>query len=131
MVFKPADDRARFDIILVQICSLAWDDLKVAKVLNNPLLSHFDYLFTNFSGVVSYSGPAAIRLLRANCGQTSHADLYKPAPQDCYLLSALQQGGYTPQVALNHDGRSQISAAARVPWSCASSNRRPCSRPAG
>jgi cellulose synthase operon protein YhjU len=105
VVFKPADTRARFDIILIHICSLAWDDLKVAKALHNPLLSHFDYLFTNFSGAVSYSGPAAIRLLRADCGQAPHKDLYKPAPQDCYLMSALKQDGYTPQIALNHDGR--------------------------
>lgn len=107
VVFKPADPRAdaQFDIIMVHVCSLSWDDLKVAKALNNPLLSHFDYLFTHFSGAVSYSGPAAIRLLRADCGQTPHKDLYKPAPQQCQIFSVLQQEGYTPQIALNHDGQ--------------------------
>ncbi|TAM87069.1 MAG: cellulose biosynthesis protein BcsG [Candidimonas sp.] len=103
--FKPADTRARFDIILIHICSLAWDDLRAAKALHNPLLSHFDYLFTNFSSAVSYSGPAAIRLLRADCGQAPHKDLYQRAPQGCYLMSTLKQEGYTPEVALNHDGR--------------------------
>ncbi len=107
VAFKPADPRAdaRFDIIMVHICSLSWDDLKVAKALDNPLLSHFDYLFTHFSGAVSYSGPAAIRLLRADCGQTSHKDIYKPDSQECHIFSALQQEGYTPQIALNHDGQ--------------------------
>ena len=105
--FERADPEAdaRFDIIMVHICSLSWDDLKVAKAVDNPLLKHFDYLFTHFSGAVSYSGPAAIRLLRADCGQTSHKELYKSAPQSCHIFSALQQEGYTAQIALNHDGR--------------------------
>lgn len=107
VIFERADPQAdaRFDIIMVHICSLSWDDLKVVKAVDNPLLKHFDYLFTHFSGAVSYSGPAAIRLLRADCGQTSHKNLYSSAPQACHIFSALQQEGYTPQVALNHDGR--------------------------
>ncbi|MEO6986289.1 MAG: cellulose biosynthesis protein BcsG [Paralcaligenes sp.] len=106
VIFKPADPRAdaRFDIIMIHICSLSWDDLKVAKGMDNPLLSHFDYLFTHFSGAVSYSGPAAIRLLRADCGQTSHKDIYKPDSPECHIFSVLQREGYTPQIALNHDG---------------------------
>lgn len=104
VTFKPADTQARFDIILLQICSLSWDDLRVSKALNNPMLSHFDYLFTNFSGATSYSGPAAIRLLRANCGQESHKALYQQAPQDCYLMSTLKEEGYSPEVAFNHEG---------------------------
>ncbi len=96
---------ARFDIIVLHICSLSWDDLDAAKAKNHPLLSHFDYLFTNFSSAASYSGPAAIRLLRADCGQESHADLYKAAAPNCNIFSALAQAGYTPQVVLNHDGR--------------------------
>jgi cellulose synthase operon protein YhjU len=96
---------ARFDIIVLQICSLSWDDLDAAKAKNHPLLSHFDYLFTNFSSAASYSGPAAIRLLRASCGQEAHQDLYSPTPQACHIFSALAQAGYTTQIALNHDGR--------------------------
>jgi len=96
---------ARFDIIVLHICSLSWDDLDAANAKNHPLLSHFDYLFSNFSSAASYSGPAAIRLLRADCGQESHSDLYKPAPPNCDIFNALAQAGYTPQIALNHDGR--------------------------
>ena len=68
------------------------------------MLSHFDYLFNNFSTAASYSGPAAIRVLRASCGQEAHADLYKGAPQQCYLFSQLASAGYTVQSLLNHDG---------------------------
>jgi cellulose synthase operon protein YhjU len=76
----------------------------VAKARNHLMLSHFDYLFTNFSTAASYSGPAAIRVLRASCGHQAHADLYKDAPQQCHLLADLARAGYTPQAMLNHDG---------------------------
>ncbi|SIT41850.1 Cellulose synthase operon protein YhjU [Paraburkholderia piptadeniae] len=102
---KPGDDPARqFDVIVLHICSLSWDDLDVAKARNHPMLSHFDYLFTNFSTAASYSGPAAIRVLRATCGQESHADLYKDAPPQCRLFGQLAAAGYTAQTLLNHDG---------------------------
>jgi len=100
----PADPSAQFDVIVLHICSLSWDDLDAAKVRNHPMLSHFDYLFNNFSTAASYSGPAAIRVLRASCGQEAHADLYKSAPQQCYLFSQLASAGYTVQSLLNHDG---------------------------
>ncbi|WP_063549032.1 cellulose biosynthesis protein BcsG [Burkholderia territorii] len=98
------DPAAQFDVIVLHVCSLSWDDLDAAKVRNHPMLSHFDYLFNNFSTAASYSGPAAIRVLRASCGQEAHADLYKPAPQQCYLFSQLASAGYTVQSLLNHDG---------------------------
>ncbi|MET3819410.1 cellulose synthase operon protein YhjU [Burkholderia sp. PvR073] len=100
----PSDPSAQFDVIVLHICSLSWDDLDAAKVRNHPMLSHFDYLFNNFSTAASYSGPAAIRVLRASCGQEAHADLYKGAPQQCYLFSQLASAGYTVQSLLNHDG---------------------------
>ncbi|MET3550910.1 cellulose biosynthesis protein BcsG [Burkholderia sp. 567] len=100
----PTDPSAQFDVIVLHICSLSWDDLDAAKVRNHPMLSHFDYLFNNFSTAASYSGPAAIRVLRASCGQEAHADLYKSAPQQCYLFSQLASAGYTVQSLLNHDG---------------------------
>ena len=99
-----SDPATQFDVIVLHVCSLAWDDLDAAKVRNHPMLSHFDYLFTNFSSAASYSGPAAIRVLRASCGQEAHADLYQTAPQQCYLFSQLARAGYTAQSLLNHDG---------------------------
>ncbi|MBU9165377.1 cellulose biosynthesis protein BcsG [Burkholderia multivorans] len=98
------DPAAPFDVIVVHVCSLSWDDLDAAKLRNHPMLSRFDYLFTNFSTAASYSGPAAIRVLRASCGQEAHADLYKPAPQQCHLFAQLASAGYTVQSLLNHDG---------------------------
>ncbi|RDI99559.1 cellulose biosynthesis protein BcsG [Dyella solisilvae] len=99
------DASAQFDIIVVHICSLSWDDLDVVNMTNNPLFSRFDYLFKNFSSAASYSGPAAIRVLRASCGQQAHKDLYNPAPQDCHLFADLAAAGYDVQLLLNHDGR--------------------------
>ncbi|SAK75136.1 cellulose synthase operon protein YhjU [Caballeronia calidae] len=99
-----SDSQAQFDVIVLHICSLSWDDLDVAKARNHPMLSHFDYLFANFSTAASYSGPAAIRVLRASCGQQAHADLYKDSPAQCHLMADLAQAGYTPQVTFNHDG---------------------------
>ncbi|WP_080492235.1 cellulose biosynthesis protein BcsG, partial [Burkholderia ubonensis] len=98
------DPATQFDVIVLHVCSLAWDDLDAAKVRNHPMLSRFDYLFTNFSSAASYSGPAAIRVLRASCGQEAHADLYKPAPRQCQLFAQLARAGYTAQSLLNHDG---------------------------
>ncbi|WP_250456052.1 cellulose biosynthesis protein BcsG [Caballeronia sp. ATUFL_M2_KS44] len=94
----------QFDVIVLHVCSLSWDDLDVSKARNHPFLAHFDYLFTNFSTAASYSGPAAIRVLRASCGQEAHADLYKDAPAQCHLMADLAEAGYTPQVTFNHDG---------------------------
>jgi cellulose synthase operon protein YhjU len=99
-----ANASEQFDVIVLHICSLSWDDLDVSKARNHPFLSRFDYLFTNFSTAASYSGPAAIRVLRASCGQEAHADLYKDAPAQCHLMADLAQAGYTPQVTFNHDG---------------------------
>jgi cellulose synthase operon protein YhjU len=117
----------QFDLIILHICSLSWDDLDVSKARDNPMLSHFDYLLTNFSTAASYSGPAAIRVLRASCGQEAHADLYKQAPQQCYLLNDLARAGFTPQVLMNHDGHFDnfldlVKANADVPGVTIESN---------
>lgn len=98
------DPATQFDVIVLHVCSLSWDDLDVAKLRNHPLLGRFDYLFTNFSTAASYSGPAAIRVLRATCGQEAHADLYKPASSSCYLFAQLAEAGFAPQTLFNHDG---------------------------
>lgn len=96
---------AQFDIIVLQICSLSWDDLDAAKGTDHPLFARFDYLFRNFSAAASYSGPAVIRLMRAACGQQAHQDLYQPAPEGCHLFEALAGAGFKPGILMNHDGR--------------------------
>lgn len=95
---------ADFDILVLSICSLSWDDLAFTGQNNHPLLKKFDLLLTNFSSAASYSGPAAIRLLRASCGQSSHKGLYDPGAAECYLFDNLLKLGFEKQLLLNHNG---------------------------
>ena len=99
------DPAAQFDIIVIHICSLSWDDLDVVNMRDNPLFGKFDYVFKNFSSAASYSGPAAIRLLRASCGQEAHQELYGAAPQECHVFADLAAAGYDVQYLMNHNGR--------------------------
>ena len=100
----PASNKAPYDLVFLHICSLAWDDMAAVNLKNHPLMSRFDVRFDNFSSGASYSGPAAIRVLRSTCGQTRHEDLYRKAAPECYLFNQLQQAGFTPQYLMNHDG---------------------------
>ncbi len=97
-------DAAPYDIVILHVCSLAWDDLNFVAAENDPLLQRFDILFDEFNTAASYSGPAAIRLLRGNCGQTSHRQLYEPANSECLVIDGLQRVGFTPKWLMNHDG---------------------------
>lgn len=104
VVLPKAGDQHPFDLIFIHICSLSWDDLTAVGLDNHPLWKRLDITLTHFNAAASYSGPAAVRLLRAPCGQEPHAGLYGPAPQDCYLMDNLRQAGFTDDMALNHDG---------------------------
>lgn len=94
-----------FDILVINICSLAWDDLKYIKEDNNSLFERFHYLFTSFNSASSYSGPSIIRLLRASRGQQDQRDLYKTPVDDSLLFNNLSKAGFQTQLALNHDGK--------------------------
>jgi len=61
-------------------------------------------VFSNFSSGASYSGPAAIRLLRGSCGQTPENKLYEPAPPECLVMDGLQNAGFEAHWLMNHDG---------------------------
>jgi cellulose synthase operon protein YhjU len=102
--FPQVDSAVPFDIVLIHICSLSWDDLRAVGLDKAPLWRDMDFLFTHFNSAASYSGPAAIRVNRATCGQTSHQALYEPAAEDCYLMPALKRAGFATNFALNHDG---------------------------
>lgn len=93
-----------FDLLVINICSMSWADLKATGLDTHPLWSHFDVLFQNFNSATSYSGPAAIRLLRASCGQPAHKALYRPTDQDCYLFSDLAKLGFMSHLVLDHNG---------------------------
>lgn len=100
----PEKSDAPFDIIFLHICSLSWDDLDFVKERDNPLFKRFDIVFTDFNSAASYSGPAAIRVLRGSCGQQKHSALYEPSPPQCLTFDNLRQAGFEPQMAMDHDG---------------------------
>lgn len=95
----------QFDILVLSICSLAWDDLKYFNQENHKLFKEFDIIFDHFNSATSYSGPALVRLFNANCGQKAHTDLLtnKPDPQ-CLLVENLKSIGFDIELMLNHDG---------------------------
>ena len=97
-------EAAPFDILMISICSLAWDDMNIAGVSNHPFMSQFDIIFNQFNSATSYSGPALLRLTRASCGQPSHDALYQPADSQCKLFENLKALGYDEALMMNHDG---------------------------
>jgi len=103
---EPDANRPDFDVIILNICSLSWDDLRAVHMENDPFLKQFDLLFTNFNTVSSHTTPSAIRLLRAACGQTRHDDLYRETRNECYPLEALRRHGYVTHAAIDNDAPS-------------------------
>ena len=101
---EPAVKPPPFDLLVINICSMAWDDLDAVGLRDNSLFSQMDVIFDNFNSATAYSGPAAIRLLRASCGQTSHAQLYKPPADQCLLFDDLRKLGFSDELMLNHTG---------------------------
>ena len=99
----PADAQP-FDLLFINICSLSWADIEAAGLASHPLWSHFDIEFKNFNSATAYSGPAAIRLLRASCGQPSHKNLYQQANTQCYLFDNLSKLGFSQQLMMDHNG---------------------------
>lgn len=97
--------RPQFDLVLLSVCSLAWDDLEQVGLRSAALLQRLDVVFRQFNSAASYSGPAVLRLLHGTCGNTPQRSLYQPAPETCYLFHGLEQAGYEPALLLNHDGR--------------------------
>jgi cellulose synthase operon protein YhjU len=104
--FKPPQGGSPgFDIVILHVCSLSWDDLQDLHREGDPFFKQFDYLFTNFNSVTTYSNPSVIRLLNANCGQRRHDDLYNTAPKECSLMGSLHDQGYELNFARNHNGK--------------------------
>ena len=94
-----------FDVIVLQICSLSWADLHTARQAQHPVVRNADFIFENFNTATSYSGPAAIRLLRGRCGQREHSKLYEPEQDKCLLFKTLRESGFSIDMVLNHDGK--------------------------
>jgi cellulose synthase operon protein YhjU len=104
LVFPKTVSPPPFDVIVLHVCSLSWDDLDFVQERNAPLLKRFDVLFSNFNSAASYSGPASLRVLHGNCGQYPHDALYKAADPQCYTFPALERAGYQVNALLNHNG---------------------------
>ena len=107
MFRPPTGESPPFDIIVLNVCSFSWDDMKeLGMTTESPFFRQFDYLLTNFNTATGYSGPAVTRLLQANCGQRSHGEIHKKdTPKICLLYEGLESVGYQPYVAMNHDGK--------------------------
>src|SRR5579863_30628 len=101
---KAAADDPPFDILILHVCSLSWDDLKTLQTDTDGFFGHFDIVLDDFNSAATYSGPAAIRLLRGACGQTAEARLYDPAAGGCLVMDGLQNAGFEPHWVMNHDG---------------------------
>lgn len=93
-----------FDIILLHVCSLSWDDMDFVGLKNHPFLKRFDAVFTKFNSAVTYSGPASLRVLYGTCGQMRHGSLYNKPDPECYAFPNLEKAGYYTTAVLNHDG---------------------------
>lgn len=102
----PAAGQQPFDVVVLHLCSLSWDDMKeIGLSYDSPFFSQFDYLFTNFNSATGYSTPAVRRLLQGNCGQRSHKDVHEEnPPMACLLFDSLDSAGYKTFVGMSHDG---------------------------
>lgn len=92
-----------FDILLVNVCSLSWQDLEQFDLLDHPFLVRSDLTLTNFYTGSSYSGPATLRLLQSSCGHVPHSRLFEPLPA-CTLGEQLHQLGFRSEIRMNHTG---------------------------
>lgn len=101
---RPAAEDSPYDVLILHVCSLSWDDLKTLKLAPDAFFGKFDVVLSNFNSAASYSGPAAIRLLRGTCGQTPESKLYDPAGDGCFVMDGLQNAGFEPHWVMNHDG---------------------------
>ncbi len=99
----PADFEP-FDIVILNICSLAQDDLNATSLADHALFTQFDYAFDDFNCAASYSTPASLRLLRMNCGQMTEAEIYSGRRADCEIITALEGLGYEAHTFFDHDG---------------------------
>ncbi len=92
-----------FDILLVNICSISWADIQTVGLETHPVFEKFDIILENYNSVSSYSGPSALRILQAGCGQKPHQQIYQPKKQ-CLLAEELASLGFKSELFMNHNG---------------------------
>ena len=101
---RSASETPPFDIIVLHVCSLSWDDMEFVGLREHPLLQRFDVVFSNFNSAASYSGPASLRVLHGTCGQQRHQQIYEGEDAACYVFPSLEKLGYETSALMNHDG---------------------------
>ncbi|SFF53126.1 cellulose synthase operon protein YhjU [Fontimonas thermophila] len=104
VVFPGTVSGPAFDIVVLHLCSLAWDDMKLVGMTDDRLIQRLNVLMTEFNTAASYSGPAAIRVLRGACGQPRHAALYDPPQPECQVFRQLERLGFAIHWEMNHNG---------------------------
>lgn len=104
LIFSAGASVPLFDIIVLHVCSLSWDDMDFVGLKEHPFLKRFDAVFTQFNSGASYSGPASLRVLHGTCGQPQHKALYEGIDPQCYVFPNLEKIGYKTSAVLNHDG---------------------------
>jgi cellulose synthase operon protein YhjU len=107
----PADDSVPYDILIIHVAALSWDDLRTIQHEQDPLLRRFDIVLSHFNSAASNGAPAAIRLLRGTCGQTPEQQLYERPDPECSAIDALQSVGFEPHWLVNYDPRADGSIA--------------------
>lgn len=100
----PSAPPMELDVVILQVCSLSWDDLRAAAVPLPAFYRKAQVVLERFNTATSYSNPAALRLLRALCGHAPHGDIFRRPADECLLLEGLRRGGFRTWSASNHDG---------------------------
>jgi cellulose synthase operon protein YhjU len=103
---RAAEDGVPFDILVLQVAALSWDDLRLLNRMQDPLFRRFDILLSHFNSAASNDAPAALRLLRGACGQTPEKQLYETSSRDCSTIDGLRSAGFEPQWLTNYDPRA-------------------------
>lgn len=93
-----------FDLIVLNVCSLGWDDLDFVGMRDHPFFKRFDAVFSQFNTGASYSGPGMLRLMHGTCGQLPQKAMYEGLDPQCYVFPSLEKIGYRVAGLLNHDG---------------------------
>jgi cellulose synthase operon protein YhjU len=104
LVLSAGGQAPAFDLVVLNVCSLAWDDLDFVGMRDHPFFKRFDAVFSQFNTAASYSGPGMIRLLHGTCGQPTQKAMYDGLEPQCYAFPSLEKLGYRTAGLLNHDG---------------------------
>ena len=83
---SPASPGDPFDVLIINICSLAWHDVEASGLTGHPVWPTSTSVSTiqlrHLLQRPEFHPPAA----RASCGQTSHQGLYDGGPSQCLLF---------------------------------------------